>query len=478
MIKDGSLYFGPYTSVVMVRTLLELIRQLFPLRTCSLLLTQQNIDVGRFKSCLEFHIGNCKAPCIKNQSEEDYNQSINQIKNILKGNLIQVVGFLKELMKTFAEEFKFEQAEIVRKKIEILEKFQSKSTIVNPLINNVDVYSLIEDKEVAIVNFMKVMNGAIIQAHTIEMLKRLDEDKTELLALAITNIRERFQSEAKEILVSVPVDFEIPGVMIAVPKIGDKKKLMELSIRNGKYYLLDRKQRMEKLNPESRFTRIMEQIKSDLHLTELPVYMECFDNSNIQGSNPVAACVVFKNARPARSEYRNFNIKTVIGPNDFASMEEVIFRRYKRIMDENAALPQLIVIDGGKGQLSSAVKSLEKLGLYGKVAIIGIAKKLEEIYFPGDSIPIYLDKQSETLKLIQQIRNEAHRFGIEFHRSKRSKSMTKSELDNIPGIGPKTIELLYQKYTSLSVIKDILIEELTESIGERKARIINEFLNR
>jgi excinuclease ABC subunit C len=475
VLKDGSSYFGPYTSVVMVRTLLELIRQLFQLRTCTFILNEQNISAGKFKACLEFHMGNCKAPCINNQTENEYNESIIQIKEILKGNIHHVLLFLKELMKTYAEEFKFEQAEIVRQKIEILEKFQSKSTIVNPAINNVDVYSLVEEKDVAVVNFLRVMNGSIIQAHTVELIKRLDEDKVELLSLAIADIRERFQSQTMEILVPFSVGFELPGVTITVPKIGDKKKLLDLSLRNGKYYLFERNQRLEKISPESRYNRILEQMKKDLHLSELPVHIECFDNSNIQGTNPVAACVVFKNARSARSEYRHFNIKTVEGPNDFASMEEVIYRRYKRLLEENSPLPQLIVIDGGKGQLSSAVLSLEKVGLYGKIAVIGIAKKLEEIYFPGDSIPIYLDKQSETLKIIQQIRNEAHRFGIEFHRTKRSQSMTKSELDNITGIGPKTVELLFLKYGSISVIKATPFDDLVQSIGKNKAKILVEF---
>ncbi len=477
IIKDGSVYFGPYTSVVMIRTLLEFVRQLFPLRTCTLLLTEHNINSGKFKACLEYHMGNCKAPCIGNQTEEDYNLSISQIKDILRGNITQVSTYLKNLMKKYADEFKFEEAEIVHQKIDILEKFQSKSTIVNPLINNVDVFSMIEGEDVAIVNFIKVMNGAIIQAHTLELVKRLDEEKEELLSLAIANIRERFHSDAKEILLPFPINQDIQDVSITVPKIGDKKKLLELSERNAKYYLMELKHRMEKANPESRFNRIMEQVKKDLHLSELPVRIECFDNSNIQGTNPVAACVVFKNARPLKSEYRHFNIKTVSGPDDFASMEEIILRRYKRLIDENSSLPQLIVIDGGKGQLHAAVNSLEKLGLYGKIAVIGIAKKLEEIYFPGDSVPIFLDKHSETLKVIQHIRNEAHRFGITFHRNKRSKSMVTNELENIPGIGTKTMELLYNKYSSLSNIKNTSIEELAEVIGKKKASLLKEFFN-
>jgi excinuclease ABC subunit C len=477
VIRDGSQYFGPYTSALMVRTLLDLVRQLFPLRTCSLALTKQNISLGKFKSCLDFHLGNCKAPCISNQSEEEYNTNIGQIKEILHGNLSQVGLYLKNLMKDFADKFEFEKAETIRQKIEILEKFQSKSTVVNPLINNVDVFSIIDEQTVAIVNFMKVMNGAIIQSHTVELVKRLEEDKKDLLSFAIADVRERFQSEAREIIVPFEVDLEFPGISITVPKIGDKKKLLELSERNAKYYLVEYHLREEKADPEARYNRILERTKTDLRLSEIPLHIECFDNSNIQGTNPVAACVVFKNGRPAKSEYRHFNIKTVTGPNDFASMEEVIYRRYKHITDELLPLPQLIVIDGGKGQLHSAVSVLENLGLYGKVAVIGIAKKLEEIYFPGDSVPIYLDKQSETLKLIQQIRNEAHRFGITFHRKKRSKSMITSDLKNIQGIGDKTQELLYKKYGSLSAIKSLSFEALGEVIGPKKAKTVIEYFN-
>ncbi len=476
IVKDGSLYFGPYTSVVMVRTLLDLVRQLFPLRNCNLNLTEENINGGKFKTCLEFHMGNCKAPCIGNQAEQEYDESINQIKNILKGNIVQVVGYLKNVMKDYAEVFKFEEAEIVRRKIEILEKFQSKSTIVNPSIDNVEVFSISEEKDVAAVNFMKVMNGAIIQSHTVELVKRLDENTEELLELAMIDIRERFKGDSKEILVPFECFFNFPGVTITVPKIGDKKKLLDLSLRNTKYFLLERQQRMERLNPGNKISRILERIKCDLHLMELPTHIECFDNSNIQGTNPVAACVVFKNGSPAKSEYRHFNIKTVLGPNDFASMEEIVFRRYKRLLEEGSGLPQLIVIDGGKGQLHAAVNSLKNLELNGKIAIIGIAKRLEEIYFPGDTVPIYLNKNSETLKVIQHLRNEAHRFGITFHRDKRSASMIGSELDNISGIGPKTVELLYNKYGSLSAIKNVPFEEIEKVLGKKKALLLKDFL--
>lgn len=478
VVKDGSAYFGPYTSVVMVRTLLGLIRELFPLRTCSLPLTAVNIQANKYKVCLEFHLGNCKAPCIANQSEDEYNQSIVQIRDILKGNLNQVLMFLKTLMKDFAANYKFEDAEKVKQKIEILERFQSKSAIVNPSISNVDVFSYVSEKGIIIVNFIKVVNGSIIQSHTIEIVKRLDEPQEELLALAILEIRERYSSEAREMILPFPIGNLFPGVVITIPKIGDKKTLLDLSERNAKFYLLERNRNREKANPESRFERIMETMQKDLHLSELPSHIECFDNSNIQGTNPVAACVVFKNARPAKSDYRHFNIKTVEGPNDFASMEEIIFRRYHRVMEEGSSLPQLIVIDGGKGQLSAAVTSLQKLEIYGKVAIIGIAKRLEEIYFPGDSIPLYLDKQSETLKLIQQLRDEAHRFGITHHRNKRSKSMATSVLEDIKGIGPKAIEVLYNKFGSISAIKAASNEQLIEVLGKKKTEILQEFLKK
>lgn len=471
IVKDGSQYFGPYTSALMVRTLIELIRQLFQLRTCSLPLSDTNIQSGKFKVCLEFHIGNCKAPCIAGQQAAEYDQSIAQIKDILKGNIHSVLNYLKDLMKTYAAEYKFEQAESVKQKIEILERFQGKSAIVNPSINNVDVFSLVEEDNMVAVNFLKVVNGAIIQAHTVELVKRIEETKEDMLSLAIVDIRERFSSVSREILVPFELD-SIPGASVVVPRIGDKRKLVELSERNAKYYLLERKKQISQQTPEARTEKLLEQIKTDLHLPELPYHMECFDNSNIQGTHPVAACVVFKNGKPAKADYRHFNIKTVEGPNDFASMEEIIFRRYKRMLDEGRSLPQLIVIDGGKGQLGAALNSLEQLDLRGKVPIIGIAKKLEEIYFPGDSVPIYLDKQSQTLRVIQQMRDEAHRFGITFHRDKRSKSMAQTSLDKIPGLGPKTIEVLYNKFGSLSGIKGASSEELIQLIGKKRYEIL------
>jgi excinuclease ABC subunit C len=478
LVKDGSSYFGPYTSVVMVRTLLELMRQLYKPRTCSLLLSQSNIFAGKFKVCLEYHIGNCKAPCVGEIGEEEYRESIMQIKDILRGNISQVIGFLRDSMRTYADNLKFEEAEAVRLRLEALEKFQNKSTVVSASIHNVDVFTIIDDDRIVVVNFMKVMNGAIIQSHNLEIVKRLDESREDILSLSIVEVRERFQSLSSEILVPFLIDDVISGVTFTCPKIGDKKKLLELSERNARYFLQERIRNAEKANPESRYGRILLAVKKDFHLTELPAHIECFDNSNIQGTNPVASCVVFKNARPSKKDYRHFNIKTVEGPNDFASMEEVIFRRYKRVLDEGSDLPQLIVIDGGKGQLHSALNSIEKLGLYGKVAIVGIAKRLEEIYFPGDSVPLYLDKQSESLKLIQQLRNEAHRFGITFHRSKRSKSMIVSVLDDIDGIGEKTKELLLNKFGSVANIKAVAPELIVELIGKKKAELLLLGLNK
>lgn len=472
VIKDGSFYFGPYTSVTVVRTILDLIRELFSIRNCSLPLTEQNIASSRFKVCLEFHLGNCKGPCVGLQMRSEYDDSVDQIRAILKGNLHQVKDYLEALMTRMANEFKFEEAELVKQKLAILARFQSKSTIVNPSINNIDVFSFIDEKKLAVVNFLKVMNGSIIQTHTVEIVKRLNEEREELLALAILDIRERFDSRAAEVIVPFSVDIGLSSVKINVPKIGDKKSLLELSERNAKYYLIERHKNLERANPEFKFERLLETLKSDLRLSEVPDHIECFDNSNIQGTNPVSSCVVFKGGKPAKSEYRHFNIKTVVGPNDFASMEEVVMRRYKRKIEENSPLPKLVIIDGGKGQLNIAVQCFIKLGIFGNVALIGIAKRLEEIYFPGDSVPVYLDKKSSSLKLIQQIRDEAHRFGIQFHRDQRSKAMTRTGFDDIPGVGKKTMELLYNKYGSISTIKNTPYDDLVALIGAKKATLV------
>ncbi len=440
LIKDGSSYFGPYASGKLMNTVLDLIKQLFKLRNCNLNLTPENISASKFKVCLEYHIGNCKAPCVGNELEEEYNDTIANVREIVKGNITTVSRHLKEMLQQLVERMEFEKAHLVKEKIDLLDKFQSKSTVVSPTINNVDVFSIVSDERNAFVNFLKVMNGSIIQGHTVELKKKLDESNEELLTLAIAELRERFNSDSKEIIVPFALDTEFPGIDFVIPQRGDKKHLLELSERNVEYYRREKIKQESLVDPERHTKRILEQMKKDLRLTEEPRHIECFDNSNFQGAYPVAAMTVFKDAKPCKKEYRHFNIKTVEGPDDFASMEEVIYRRYKRVLDEKLSMPQLIVIDGGKGQLSSALESLDKLGLRGKVAIIGIAKRLEEIYFPGDSIPLYLDKRSESLKIIQQIRDEAHRFGITHHRSKRDKGTLKTELTEIKGISTNSAQ--------------------------------------
>lgn len=472
LIKDGSEYFGPYTSVRLVKTLLEFTKQLYPLRSCNYALTAENIQNEKFKVCLEYHIGNCKAPCVKMQSEIDYDIGIQHIKEVLKGNIRSVIKHLQQLMHSFAQEMAYEQAQLMKEKIDLLQNYQAKSTIVNPNINDVDVFSIVSDKEYAYVNFFKVASGAIIQSHSIELKKKLEETDEELLSVAITELRQRFQSTSKECYTSIPLVWE--GLKISVPKIGDKRKLVELSYRNAKHLQQDRLRKNEQARARVDNHRVMEQMQKDLRLKNKPTHIECFDNSNIQGNNPVAACVVFKNGKPSKKEYRHFNIQTVVGPDDFSSMEEVVHRRYRRLLEEGCELPQLIVVDGGKGQLSSAVKSLERLGLMGKIAIIGIAKKLEEIYFPGDSVPLYLDKRSESLKIIQQLRNEAHRFGINHHRNQRSKDALHTSLDNIPGIGPKTIQKLISHFGSVKRILEAEKQEIVGLIGKDKAMKIKQ----
>ncbi|MBT3208689.1 MAG: excinuclease ABC subunit C [Bacteroidetes bacterium] len=466
--KDGSIYFGPYTSGRLVKIILELFKQMYKLRNCRFDLSKKNIEEKKIKVCLEFHIGNCYAPCIAKQSEETYLSNIDEIKNILKGNISSVIKDLKKKMIILAGEFEFELAQDIKEKVKLLENYQSKSTVVNPNIDNVDVFSIVEKENYAYVNFLKVLNGSIIQAHTIELKKKLDETEKELLLLAITDIRNRLFSNSKEIIAPFNLDFSIENVNVVVPKIGDKKKLLDLSTRNAKYFLHEKQQQLLVSKHKSSKNRILETIKKDLHLSEIPEQIECFDNSNISGENPVAACVVFKDAKPAKSEYRHFNIKTVEGINDFASMQEIVYRRYKRLLDEKKKLPQLIVIDGGKGQLNAALNSLRKLNLQNIIPVIGIAKRLEEIFFPDDPIPLYLDKTSETLKIIQQLRNEAHRFGIEFHRQKRSNNFIQSELSNIQGIGPKTIQKLLSKFGSVERIINAEPADIKEIIGKDK----------
>ncbi len=476
--NDGSDYFGPYASGKMMQTLLDLIRQLYPLRNCTLNLSEANIKKSKYKVCLEYHIGNCLGPCEGLEKEEDYQQRLQEIRNIIKGNIASVKQHLLELMKEYAGKYEFEKAQIVKEKIELLERYQSKSSVVNPSIHNVDVFSYCEDAGSGYVNFIKVVSGCIIQAHTIELKKKLDETPDELLTIAMTELRQRFESDATEVILPFAPDIEIPGITITVPIRGDKKALVELSERNARYYMLEKHKQVERVDPERHTRRIMEQMKTDLRLKDEPRRIDCFDNSNIQGAYPVSAMVVFTDGKPNKQEYRHFNIKTVEGPNDFASMEEVIYRRYKRVLDENSPLPQLIVIDGGKGQLSSAMTSLEKLGLRGKVAVIGIAKRLEEIYYPGDSVPLYIDKKSETLKVIQQLRDEAHRFGITHHRQRREKGTIKTQLTGIDGIGDTTAQALLRKFKSVKNIQKASLEELQAVVGKSKAQMVTEYFHK
>ncbi len=472
VVKDGSDYFGPYASTRMMRTILELIKQLYPLRNCNHKLSQQNIKSGKFKVCLEYHLKNCKGACIGAQSEDDYNQTIREIKNIIKGNIGMVAEELKKLMMQHAEKLEFEKAQIAKEKLELLENYQAKSTVVNPAINNVDVIAIISDTKAGFVNFLKVVNGCIVQTHTMELRKKLDETDTELLQLAISNFRQQFNSDAKELIVPFDPELDLGSIKITIPQRGDKRSLLELSTRNAKYYRLEKEKQKDLVDPERHSKRILTTMKKDLRMTELPHRIECFDNSNFQGDYPVSAMVCFINAKPAKKEYRHYNIKTVKGPNDFASMEEVIYRRYKRLLDEKKELPQLIVIDGGKGQLGSALKSLEKLGLRGKITIIGIAKRLEELYYPGDSLPLYLDKTSETLKIIQQLRDEAHRFGITHHRKSLEKGTIKTALTDIKGIGKESAKSLLRHFKSVKRIKESSEDEIRKVIGASKAKMV------
>ncbi|MBL0314427.1 MAG: excinuclease ABC subunit UvrC [Flavobacteriales bacterium] len=470
--KDGSEYHGPYASVKIMHAVLDLVKKLYQLRSCSLPLTEKNIAAGKFKVCLEYHLGNCKGPCEGKQSLDDYDESVAGIRKILKGNYADLLRELRTAMNENAANYAFEIAQELKEKIETLEKFQAKSTIVNPGISNVDVFTIASDSQAGYVNYMKISNGVIIQGYTTELKKKMDESDAELLEYAIVGIRERFQSTSTEIYIPFEMDLNIPGVEFHVPQRGDKKKLLDLSLRNSTHFMLDAQKQQELVDPERHVNRIMETVKKDLHLQELPRHIECFDNSNIQGTNPVSACVVFKNAKPSKQDYRIFNPKTVVGPNDFDTMKEVVFRRYRRLMDENEGLPQLIIIDGGKGQLSAALESLDQLGLRGKIAIIGIAKRLEEIYFPGDSFPIYLDKRSETLKLIQQLRDEAHRFGITKHRNKRSKDAIRSELTDIKGIGFRTTQALIVHFKTVNAVKEASLEKLEEAVNKKAAAIV------
>lgn len=475
IVRDGSEYYGPYASVKKMKAVLDIVSKIHKIRTCNFNLSAENIERGKFRVCLEYHIGNCLGPCEGRQSEDDYNTGIDEIRKIIKGNVDQVIAQFRKRMETAAENLDFEHAAQFKRKIDLLRDYQSKSVVVNPSIRNVDVASIISDDVFAYVNYMRVIEGAIVQSHSMEFKKKLEEGEEEILLSSLAEMRQLFQSDAQEVLCSLTTDAQWDGIAFHCPQRGDKKALVDLSLQNARFFMLDRQKAQEKVDPERHSKRILKTLQTDLRMKELPVHIECFDNSNFHGSFPVAACVVFKNAKPSRQDYRHFNIKTVEGPNDFASMEEVIYRRYKRMMDENQQLPQLIVIDGGKGQLSSALRSLDKLDLRGKVTVIGIAKKLEEIFFPNDPIPLYIDKRSESLKLIQRLRNEAHRFGISHHRNKRSKSAFTSDLLNIPGIGEKSAKELLRTFYSIERIKKLSREELETVVSSAQANTIMEY---
>ena len=477
IIRDGSEYFGPYPSGRTMHMVLDLIKKLYPMRTCNLALTDRNITAGKFKVCLEYHLGNCKGPCEGKQTTDDYNRGVEAARNILKGNYTELIRDLKMMMTEFANRYEFELAQEVKEKIEMLSTFQAKSTIVHPSIHDVDIFSIASDPQAGYVNFMKVSNGVIVQSYTTEVKKRMEETDAEMLEYSILEIRDKFQSSSKEIFLPFELETQLPGVLLTVPQRGDKKKLVELSQRNSTHYMLDAQKQQEMVDPERHVNRVLETMQKDLHLKELPSHIECFDNSNIQGTNPVSACVVFRNAKPSKADYRIFHPKTVEGPNDFDTMKEVVFRRYRRMLDEGETLPQLIIIDGGKGQLSAAIESLVKLELYGKIGIIGIAKRLEEIYFPGDSLPIYLDKRSESLKLIQRLRDEAHRFGITKHRDRRSKDAIRSELTDIKGVGMHTTQALIHHFKTVQAVKEASLEDLQKVVNNRMAELVFRHFN-
>lgn len=477
IIKDGSKYFGPYASVGMMHAILGVIKELFPLRTCNLPLTPTNIEQGKFRVCLEYQIGNCKGPCQAYQSENDYDINIENIKDILNGKTSIVFKQVKANLDLAIANLNFEGAHILKQKLDLLSNYQSKSTIVSNTINDVDVFNIASEESYAFVNFLKVMNGTVIQTQTIELKKRLDENDQELLSLAVQELRTRFNSTSKEIIVPFALDVESPNFRQTIPQLGDKKKLLDLSYKNVNFFKRERLDQYEKLNPEIKTERLLNKMKEDLRLNVLPKHIECFDNSNFQGKYPVSAIVVFRDAKPFKKDYRHFNVKTVEGPNDFATMEEAVYRRYKRMLDEGKSLPQLIIIDGGKGQLSSALKSLKKLGIETKVTVIGIAKRLEELYYPGDQYPLYLDKRSETLKVIQHLRDEAHRFGITFHRNQRSRKTFQTELEQIAGIGKTSAEKLLIAFKSVKKIKEASKEELMKVINLKQAEAVFDYFN-
>lgn len=476
-IKDGSEYFGPYTSVKTMRAVLDLIKQLYQIRSCNLQLSPQNIQSGKFRVCLEYHINNCKGPCEAKQNEEEYLEMIKQIRFILKGKTTDVAQHFKSIMQEYSASYRFEEAQQIKEKLDFLEKFKDKNVVVHPDIDDVDVFSIESDAKYAYVNYLKISSGAIVQSHTLEIKKKMDEADEELLLLGMVELRNIFSSDSKEIILPFETGLEIDGVKITVPQRGDKKLLVELSQRNVKYFKLDKLKQLEIKDPQSHADRILETMKKDLRMQELPKHIECFDNSNFQGSFPVSAMVCFKDAKPSKKDYRHYNVKTVEGPDDFATMKEVLTRRYSRLIEENAPLPQLIVIDGGKGQLSMAVEVLEELGLRGKIAVIGIAKKLEEIFYPGDSLPMYIDKRSETLKVIQYMRNEAHRFGITHYRKRHQKALISTELENIDGIGESTATELLRHFKSVKKIKEASFGELEGVIGYSKTKKVFEYFH-
>ncbi len=475
IIRDGSTYFGPYASVSMMHTILDLIKEIYPRRTCNLALTPDNIAAGKFRVCLEYQIGNCKGPCQGFQSEADYDENIEDIKDILNGKIGGVIRQLKADLDQASVDLNFELAHQLKRKLDLLEKYQSKSTIVNSSITDVDVFSIASDEKHAFVNFLKVMNGTVIQTQTIEIRKKLDETDEDLLTIAISEFRSRFNSTSREIIVPFEISLDDPGMRFTVPKMGEKKKLLELSQKNVHFFKRDKLEQYEKLNPELRTERLLTQMMKDLRLNQLPRHIECFDNSNFQGRYPVSAIVVFRDGKPCKKDYRHFNVKTVEGPNDFATMEEAVYRRYKRMLEEGGTLPQLIVIDGGKGQLSSAVASLSKLGIQHQVTVIGIAKRLEEIFYPGDQYPLYLDKKSETLKIIQHLRDEAHRFGITFHRKKRNQGTLVTELQNIAGIGKTSSEKLLRHFKSVRKIREASEAELSAVLNRKQVQTVLDY---
>jgi excinuclease ABC subunit C len=473
IIKDGSQYFGPYASVYVAKTMLQMIKSIYKLRTCKYPLTPESVAMRRYKICLEYHIKRCNAPCVGRISLEEYNEQISEIKEILKGNSSRITNLLLAQMKSLSADLRFEEAQLIKERYDVIENYRSRSTVVTPLLHNIDVFSFEENDKSAYINYMHIGNGAIVHVYTLEYKKKLDEPKEELLGLGIIEMRERFDSTAHEIIVPFLPDIQMSNqIVYTIPQKGDKKKLLNLSVQNVKQYKVDALKKSEKFNPEQRITRLLKTMQEDLHLPVLPMHIECFDNSNIQGTSPVAACVVFKKTKPSKKDYRHYHIKTVVGPDDFASMEEVVTRRYSRLLEDNQPLPQLIVIDGGKGQLNVATAVLDKLNLLDKISIVGLAKRLEEIFYPGDSVPLVLDKTSETLKIIQQLRDEAHRFGITFHRNVRSKKQIISELDSIRGIGEKTKMTLLNKYKSIKKLREVPPDELTALVGKSKAALL------